>query len=47
MGYKLVYEEMEHSERVGHEILFIRKECASKYFDIELTGWTKFDDYVG
>jgi hypothetical protein len=36
MGYKLVYEEREHKERIGQETLFIRKEFASKYKDIEL-----------
>ena len=36
MGYKLVYEEREHKERIGQETLFIRKEFASKYHDIEL-----------
>jgi hypothetical protein len=36
MGYKLVYEEREHKERIGQEALFIRKEFALKYKDIEL-----------
>lgn len=36
MGYKLVYEEREHKERVGQETLFIKNEFASKYYDIEL-----------
>ncbi len=37
MGYKLVYEEREHEERIGQETLFIRRELASKYKDIDLT----------
>ncbi|MHB1275748.1 MAG: FkbM family methyltransferase [Candidatus Humimicrobiaceae bacterium] len=36
MGYKLVYEERTDRERIGQEALFIRKEFASKYEDIEL-----------
>jgi hypothetical protein len=36
MGYKLVYEEREHKERIRQETLFIRKEFASNYEDIEL-----------
>ena len=36
MGYKLVYEEREHPERIGQETLFIRKEMATHYQDIDL-----------
>jgi hypothetical protein len=38
MGYKLVYEEREHRERIGQETLFIRNEFAAKYHDIELAA---------
>lgn len=37
MGYKLVYEERTDKERIGQETIFIRKEFASKYEDIELS----------
>lgn len=36
LGYKLVYEWREHEERIGQEALFIRKDFASGYQDIEL-----------
>ena len=36
MGYKLVYEDREHPERIGQETVFVREDLAVQYHDIDL-----------